>query len=341
MARIKIAVDAMGGDYAPEEIIRGSVIGAREYDAGLILVGPRDRIEQELVKYDTANLDIEIVHTDEYLMEGESPAYALRTKRNASIALATRLVKEGRAQGVLGVGPTGGVIASALMYLGTLEGIARPVVGGNFCGLTPETVVMDLGGNIDARPEQYVDFAVIGTVYTRKLMGIPNPTVGLVSLGVEEGKGNAVTRAAYPLLKNSGLNFIGNIEGNDIAAGKANVVVCDAAIGNVVAKYSEGLGTAISRWLEDELRGRLPEAGIQEICGKLLRLTVPADTQGGGPLWGVNGVVYKAHGRSLHPQVAVTIGEMKRFVETDVLGSLREEFARVKRTVHIPGANSD
>jgi len=330
MPKIKIAIDAMGGDFAPEEIIKGSVMGARSYDVGIILVGPRTRIEPELAKYDTAGLDIEIVHTDEYLLEGEAPAYAIRTKRNASIALATRLVKEGRSHAVLGVGPTGGVLTSALMYLGTLEGISRPNVGGNFCGLTPETVLMDMGGNIDAKPEQYIDFAVIGTVYVKKLMGISNPTVGLLNVGKEEGKGNTVTREAYPLLKQSGLNFIGNVEGNDVAAGKANVIVCDASIGNVVAKYCEGLGTAISAWLKNELRGQLPEAKVNEICNKLLKLTVPADTQGGGPVWAVNGVVFKAHGRSEAPQVASTLGEMKRVVEMDLIGALKEEFARVK-----------
>jgi phosphate acyltransferase len=335
MEEIRISVDAMGGDYAPEEIVKGSVIGARKYNVGIILVGPRTRIEQELAKYDITGLDIKIVHTDDYLVESEAPAYALRTKRNASIALATRLVKEGRAQAVLGVGPTGGILTSALMHLGTLEGITRPVIGGNFCGLTPKTVLMDMGGNIDARPEQYVEFATIGTVYVRKMMGVPNPTVGLVSVGIEEGKGNAATKAAYPLLKNSGLNFIGNVEGNDIAAGKANVIVCDASIGNVVAKYTEGLGTAISQWLRDELKGQLPEAAISQLSDKLLRLTVPADTQGGGPLWAVNGVVFKAHGRSQHPQVANTIGEIKRVIETDVLGALKEEFARVKSKINL------
>jgi len=333
MTKIKIAIDAMGGDFAPEEIVKGSVIGARTYDTGIILCGPRARVEQELAKNKTSGLDIELVHTDEYLVEGEPPAYALRQKRNASIAVATRLVKEGRAHGVLGVGPTGGILTAALMYLGTLDGSARPVVGGNFCGLTPNLVLMDMGGNLDAKPEQYLDFAVVGTVYVKKLMGISNPTVGLISVGKEEGKGNAVTKEVYPLLKNSGLNFAGNIEGNDIAEGKVNVAVCDASIGNVVVKYSEGLGMLISNWLRSELQGQLADARIDEISQKLLRMTVPADTQGGGPLWAVNGVVFKAHGRSGHPQVANTIGEMKKFIEMDVVGALKEEYARVKSKI--------
>jgi phosphate acyltransferase len=175
---------------------------------------------------------------------------------------------------------------------------------------------------------------VVGTVYARKLLGITDPTVGLVSVGWEEGKGNEVTKMVHPLLKQSGLNFIGNVEGNDIASGKANVVVCDGFVGNVVAKYSEGLGTAISHWLEKELEGKLPPAQVRDISDKLLKITVPADTQGGGPIWGVNGVVFKAHGRSRYPEIARTVGEIKKAVEMDLVGSLREELARVRENVH-------
>ncbi len=325
----------MGGDYAPEDIVKGSVIGARNHDVGIILVGPETRIKNELARHDTRGLDLEIVHTDEYLLEGEPAAYTLRIKRQASIALATRLVKEGKTQAVVGVGPTGGVLVSALTYLGTIEGISRPVIGGNFCGLTPNMVLMDMGGNIDARPDQYLDFAVIGTVYMRSMLGIENPTVGLVSVGKEEGKGNEVTKSAFPLLKNSGLNFIGNIEGNDIAAGKANVVVCDGFVGNAVAKYSEGLGTSICQWLENELEGQLAEPQIKIITSKLLKLTVPADTNGGGPVWGVNGIVFKAHGRSRYPEIAWTIGSAKKVIEKDIVSLIKEELSKVKSRMKV------
>lgn len=335
MASLKISVDAMGGDYAPEDIVKGSVIGARNYDVGIVLVGPEIRLKSELAKHDTRGLDIEIVHTDECLVEGEPAAYTLRNKRQASIALATRLVKENKAQAVVGAGPTGGILVSALTYLGTIEGISRPVIGGNFCGLTPKMVLMDMGGNIDARPDQYLDFAVIGTVYMRGMLGIENPTVGLVSVGREEGKGNEVTKSAFPLLKNSGLNFIGNIEGNDIAAGKANVVVCDGFVGNAVAKYSEGLGTSISQWLEKELEGQLPEPQIKIMTSKLLKLTVPADTNGGGPVWGVDGIVFKAHGRSRYPEIAWTMGSVKKFVEMDLVNLIKEELSRVKSKMKV------
>jgi glycerol-3-phosphate acyltransferase PlsX len=335
---ITIAVDAMGGDFAPLEVIKGCLEGARQFQAGLIFCGPQEVIRAELEKYDTCGIKIEVVHTEEYLVEGEQPAYALRTKRKASVVLAIKAVKEGRADAMLGFGPTGGIMAAAVTQLGTLEGISRPVVGGQFLGLAPQTMVMDLGGNLDCRPDQLLDFAIVGTIYARKLMNIENPRVALLNVGWEEGKGNEQIKAAYPLLKASGLNFVGNIEGNDVPAGKAHVVICDGFVGNVMVKYSEGLGTAIASWLKQELGGKLQGAEIEKIGQKLLRLTVPADTSGGGPVWAVNGVVFKGHGRSRAPEIAVTVGKARQVVESDVLGALKTELARVKS--NMPGLSA-
>lgn len=332
---MKIAVDAMGGDYAPQDIVRGAVAGAREYGVGIIFTGPEETIKKELDKYDTSSIDIEIVHTDQYLVEGEQPAYALRSKRNASIVVATKLVKDGKAQALMGFGPTGGLIVSALTFLGTIEGISRPVMGGPFLGLTPDTVTMDLGGNIDCRPDQLLDFAIVGTVYARKLLGIENPVVALLSIGKEEGKGNEQVKAAFPLLKASGLNFSGNIEGNDVASGVANVIICDGFIGNVMAKFSEGLGVTICKWLKNELKDRLPHGELDELSRKLLYLTVPADTNGGGPIWAIDGVVFKGHGRSRYPEIARTVENVKKAVDMDIIGSLKEELVRVKSRIDV------
>jgi phosphate acyltransferase len=327
---MRIAIDAMGGDYAPEEIIKGAVLGAREIREGIILVGPQERIKSELAKHDISGLDIEIVHTEEYLIEGEAPAYALREKRNTSIALATKLVREGKAQAVISMGPTGGVITSALMYLGTVEGIARPVVGGQFLGFTPQMVAMDIGGNIDARPDQMLDFAIVGTVYARKIMKIANPAIALLNVGVEEGKGNAVAKEAYLLLKKSGLNFIGNIEGNDIPSGKANVIICDGFVGNVMTKFCEGLGRTIVGWLDQELKHDLPESRRQELSQKLLSYTIKADSMGGGPLWAVNGLVFKGHGRTRAFEMAQTIKSAKYYAELDIVNDLISEIKAVR-----------
>ncbi len=327
---MKIAIDAMGGDYAPEEIVKGAVMGAKEYDTEIILVGPAERIKEELAKYDYSGVNIEIVHTNEYLVEGEHPAYALRQKRNASILVAMKLVKEGKVDAVLGAGPTGGVVASALQVLGTVEGISRPVVGGTFLGFAPNTVVIDLGGNIDCRPDQFLDFAIVGTVFARKLLNIQNPTVALLSIGAEEGKGNEVVRESYPLFQKCGLNFIGNVEGYDIPSGQANVIICDGFVGNILVKFGEALGKTICQWLEDKLKSKLPQSDVKEMVDSLLLATNPAEAIGGGPLWAVNGVACVAHGRSKSSEIAKAIGQAKLAVELDLVGSLKAELAAAR-----------
>lgn len=332
---MKISIDAMGGDYAPEDVIKGAVIAARESGVGIILVGQQDKVKTELAKYETSGLDVEIVHTDEYLVEGEQPAYALRTKRQASIAVATKLVKEGRASAVFSAGPTGGVIAAALGILGMVEGISRPVVGGPFVAFAPKTAVIDVGGNVDVRPDQLLDFAIVGTVYAKTLMDIPDPTVGVLSVGAEEGKGNDLVKNAFPLFKKSGLNFIGNVEGHDICLGKANVVVCDGFVGNVLIKFYEGLGHIEARWLEKKLKGKLPEADIQEICKSLLKMTNVAEVAGGGPIMAVNGLVIKAHGRSKYEDITRGILGAKSLVEKDIVNVLKKELLAIRSRLNV------
>lgn len=333
---MRIAVDAMGGDYAPGEIVKGAVIAAREYNVDIMLVGPRERVEKELAKHDLSGLNFEIVHTDQYIVEGEHPAYALREKRNASILVATKLVKQGKADAVLGAGSTGGVMASALYVLGTVEGISRPVVGGAFLGFAPDTIMMDCGSNVDCQPYQLLDFAIVGTVYCQKMLNIPNPTVALLSVGVEEGKGNEVVRGSYPLFQKCGLNFIGNVEGSDIPAGKANVIICDGFIGNVVIKFTEALGKTIAGWLEEKARGKLPESDVKEMVDELILATNAAEARGGGPLWAVDGIACVAHGRSKADEIAKAIGQAKLAVEQDLVGSMKAALADARSRLELP-----
>jgi glycerol-3-phosphate acyltransferase PlsX len=335
---MRISVDAMGGDYAPGDVVKGAVMAARSAQLGIILVGQQDKIKSELAKYDTTGLDITVLHTDEYLLEGEQPAYALRTKRSASIALATKLVRDGQAQAVFSAGPTGGVIASALMILGMLEGLSKPVLGGPFVGFAPNTVIMDVGGNVDVRPDQLLDFAIVGTVYARTLLNIANPSVGILSIGAEEGKGNELVKTAYPLFKKSGLNFIGNIEGYDIATGKANVVVCDGFVGNVMVKFYESLGHVTAHWLESKLQGKLSHVEIKEVCSGLLKMTNAADASGGGPIWGVNGLAIKAHGRSRADEIARGITYIKELAEKDIVNTLKKELTQIRARLNVPNA---
>jgi phosphate acyltransferase len=332
---MKIAIDAMGGDFAPADVVKGAVQAARDNQLGIILVGQQDPIKAELAKYPVNGLDIDIVHTDEYLVEGEQPAYALRTKRAASIAVATKLVRDGKAQAVFSAGPTGGVIAAALMILGMMEGVSKPVLGGPFVGFAPQTVVMDVGGNVDVRPDQLLDFAIVGAVYARTLLNITNPTVGILSVGSEEGKGNELVKAATPLFKQSGLNFIGNVEGHDIPAGKANVVVCDGFTGNVLVKFYECLGHLTVRWLEKNLKGKLGDADTKELCANYLKLTSATEVSG-GPIWAVNGLAIKAHGRSRANEIAGSLAYVKGLAEKDIVSMLKKEMTAIRARLNVP-----
>ena len=334
---MRIAVDGMGGDYAPEEIVKGSVIAAREHGVQITLVGPSERMNQELAKHDLSGAEIEIVHAGEYLVEGEPPAYALRQKRDASVAVATKLVREGKADAVVSAGPTGGVVAAAMYILGTIEGMSRPVAGGPFLGFAPNTLMLDLGTNVDCQPYQLLDFAIVGTVYARKMMNIPNPTVALLSVGAEEGKGNEAVKESYPLLQKCGLNFIGNVEGYDIPSGKANVIICDGFVGNIVVKFCESLGKTIAGWLEETVSGKLAENEVKAITEGLLKATNAADASGGGPLWAVNGVACVSHGRSRHMEIAKTIEQAKFAVEHDLVDTLKAELAAAREKLKEAG----
>lgn len=327
---IKIAVDAMGGDYGPPETVKGAVMAAREYGVEVILVGEKEAIDRELSACDTEGVTIRIVEATQKIEDGEEPAFAVMRKPNSSVSLSTRLVKEGEADAVISAGSTGAMMVAAARYLGTLPGIDRPVAGGPFLGLAPNTVVLDLGANVGCQPYQMVDLAVVGVVYARTFLGIENPTVGLLNIGSEEGKGNEQVKQAFSLLKESGLNFIGNVEGMDIPFGRANVIVCDGFIGNILVKYSEGLGRTIRKWISSELANQLPEDRIEEIGSSIYKLLSPAEVMGGGPLWGVNGIAAIAHGSSRASQIAGTFRQVITAIETDLVGNLLNELAKVQ-----------
>jgi glycerol-3-phosphate acyltransferase PlsX len=331
--RVRIAIDAMGGDFAPSEIIKGAVQAARELDVDLILTGPKADLERKLEQNEGTKLSISIVDAPDRIIDGEQPAMAVFRKPNSSIVVAFKMVKQGNADAVVSAGSTGAVMASALQYLGTLPGIDRPIAGGPFLGLAPHTIVLDLGASVGCQPYHLVNFAVAGTVYARSFYGIENPTVGLLNVGAEEGKGNDQAKEAYKLLQRSGLNFIGNVEGMDIVRGKANVIVCDGFVGNIVIKFCEGLGRAISGWLQQELAGKAAPEVIKETTAKLEKIISPGVVLGGGPLWGVNGVASKAHGSSKAPHIVWTIKQTKQAVENNFIPLLRAELEKTQKTI--------
>ena len=263
-SQLTIAVDAMGGDFAPAEIVKGAVQAAKELGIAIVFTGIIKDVEKELAALDTKGLQVSIVEATDVIRDGEEAAFTAFRKPNNSVGVATRLVKEGKADAVFSAGNTGASMVTALQHLGPLPGIERPVACGAFLGLAPNTVLLDLGANVGIKPRQLVNFAVAGSVYARIFHNIENPTIGLLNVGAEEGKGNEQTKEAYQLFKKSGLNFIGNVEGMDIVFGKANVIVCDGFVGNVLIKYSEGLGHALSRWLGKELKDALPAEAVEK-----------------------------------------------------------------------------
>lgn len=294
----------MGGDYAPGDIIEGAVAAARRGDVEVALVGLPQVISAELAKLNHDNLPVTSVPATEVIPEGVNPALAVRHKPNSSIAVAARMVKTGEADGLVSASPTGAVVTSAIQYLGMIPGIERPVMGGAIFDAAPKTVVFDCGVNMDCKPHHLLTFAIIGHVYCKKFMDIPEPTIGLLNIGAEEGKGNQLTKDAYQLLKKSGLNFIGNIEGNQMMSGRANVLVCDAFVGNLVFKFAESLG----------LFHDSPEAS--------------GFNRGGGIILGVSGIVRKLHGASRAPHVAATIHQAKEAIRADFIGALKSELAK-------------
>lgn len=331
MSRVRVAVDAMGGDHAPDEIIKGAVMAAREGKVDVILVGQQDVVEQGLSREGAPADMVRIVNADEVIREGEAPAHAIRQKRQSSIVVGTRLIRSGDADVFVSAGSSGAVAAAAATYLGMVDGMERPTIGGGFSSFAPNIVIMDLGANVDCKPHQMVSFAIAGTVYARTVFGIENPSVGIVSTGSEEGKGNELVKEATPLLKDSGLNFIGNIEGNDILMGKANVIVCDGFVGNVVLKFYESIGDRAKVWL----MGKYPR--IRGLVGFLFdkvlpikKLSYEGEEEGSGLLWGIDGVVRIAHGACHAEHILHGINAGRKAVEVDIVGNLKREIAHLR-----------
>ena len=304
-APARVAVDAMGGDYAPAEVVAGAVQAAREFGVGILLTGPEAAIRAELAKHDTKGLDIEVVHTDEVIGMDEHPAEAVRAKRRNSITLAHELVRDGLAEAAVSAGNSGAVMAAAIFTLRRIRGVDRPAFGGVVPAANGQTLVLDMGANTDCKPPYLLQFAVMGSAYMESVFGIHRPRVGLLSNGEEETKGDQLVQQAHQLLKAAApaidLNFVGNVEGRDINAGTVDVVVCDGFVGNVVLKLSEGL----ARMLLDLIKQELSSGFVTKLGAALampafrrLRKKVDYEEYGGVPVLGVNGVSIISHGRS-------------------------------------------
>jgi glycerol-3-phosphate acyltransferase PlsX len=298
----RIAVDAMGTDSAPEAELEGAIQAARAGLAEVLLVGPQDRLSQELAKRDARGLPIEIVHASEAITMDDKATKAFRRRRDSSIRVTTRLVHEGKADGMISAGNTGAVMTTAKIVLGALEGVDRPAIAQVFpTSKGTATVLLDVGANVDCKAHHLVEFAVMGETYYRVIFGVERPRVGLLSIGQEEHKGNELTREALPLLKQLPSNFIGNVEGRDLYNGRAEVIVCDGFIGNVVLKISEGAIEAISSMLKEALSSTISAKvgyALSRKAFQRFKKRVDYSEYGGAPLLGVKGVCIICHGGS-------------------------------------------
>jgi glycerol-3-phosphate acyltransferase PlsX len=332
--RIRVAVDAMGGDYAPEEIVKGAVLAARKDDVEIFLVGTANILEKELARHKSAanGSSIHIVGASEFIKENESPVDVIRRKPNCSVAVAAKMVKSGEADALFSAGSSGAAAISAIQFIGMVDGVYRPALVGSLGSFAPNTVMVDLGANVDCKPHQFLAFAIAGSVYAKKFLNISDPKIALLSTGSEESKGSDAVREAHALLKNSGLNFVGNIEGSDILSGKANVIVCDGFVGNVILKFYESIGSHARDWTERKLQKYPPLGALARLLFNRLfpatRMSRETEKNGGGILWGVDGVVKIAHGASRAPQIANAIESAKEAVKAGVVESLKSELAK-------------
>jgi glycerol-3-phosphate acyltransferase PlsX len=298
---ITIAVDAMGGDHAPRPEVEGSVLAARELGVRVLLVGQPAAVRTELSKHAPANLPIEVIPASEVITMEDHPVQAFRKKKDSSVHVAARLVREAKADGLVSAGNTGAVMTVAKFLLGTLESVDRVALAAPFPNAKGGvSVLLDVGANVDSRPEHLVQFAVMGEVYYRATFGHRRPRVGLLSVGSEEMKGNELTREVYTRLKKSPVQFVGNVEGGDLFSGDVDVIVCDGFIGNVALKICEGLAVSIFDLLKKSLKSTLVSqvgAVLSQGAFKGLK-TIDYTEYGGAPLLGVRGVCVIGHGRS-------------------------------------------
>jgi len=301
--KIRIAIDAMGGDNAPFSIVAGTVMGYRVLrdSVDLILVGNAQRIRQELVSLKADNLPIQVIDAPETIDMIDHPLEAIKQKKNSSISVGLALQKEGKADAFISAGNTGAVMASSLLTLGRLKGVSRPAIAALFPTSEGVALVLDVGANSDCKAHHLYQFGIMGAIYSKFILKVKNPKVGLLSIGEEQTKGNELTIASHKLLDNSALNFCGNVEGRDILKGTTDVVVCDGFVGNIVLKFAESAGSFFSTTIKKKIRGNLFAnigAILMSAAFRKFKQSLDSAEYGGAPLLGINGVCIICHGSS-------------------------------------------
>jgi len=334
---MRIALDAMGGDFGPPSLVAGAVMALREYHhiQKLYLVGDQRQIETELEKHRCNDSRIEIVHSTQVVDMSDKAWSAVRRKKHSSVSRAVDLVKHDRADAIVSAGHTGAAVAASIVKLRTLEGIDRPGIAAVLPTQFNVFVLIDAGATIDSRPEHLLQYAIMGSVYSRHVLGYKNPTVGLVSLGEEDVKGTELTKEVFKMLKQSRLNFVGNIEGRHLFEDPVEVVVCDGFVGNVILKTSESIAVAIFKWLKHELtrtKVRMAGAYVARHAFNDIKRKTNYEEYGGSPLLGVNGICIIAHGASTPLAIKNALRVAAESIEHRVNPHIVEEVRRYHET---------
>ena len=337
-SRERIAIDAMGGDNAPAEIVAGAIRAQEELDVEVLLVGDPQAIEACLKQHHSSSRHVEIVPADDVIAMDEEPLGALKRKPKASINVAMDLVKKRNAQAVVSAGHSGAAMAASLLRLGRLPGIDRPAIGAVFPSMMAgkSVIVVDVGANVDCRPKYLDQFAVMGAVYSQYVLGIPDPQVGLINIGEEPSKGNDLAIRTHQLLENNPrISFIGNAEGRDVLSGRFDVIVCDGFVGNVLLKYTEAVGEAMLQTLQEELsqglRGQLGSSLLKSNI-KRVRQRIDHTEHGGGLLLGVDGICIISHGSAQAPSIFNAIRLAKDAVDNRVLDRIQSNIDELEKS---------
>lgn len=329
MEKYVIALDAMGGDHAPDAIVSGAIMALRQFpDVRILLAGPKDRLEKMIADASDVNSRIEIIEADEVIGMDESPMIAVRKKINSSMVQAMLAVRDKRAGAVVSAGSTGALLACGILRLGRIKGIERPALAPVMPGAKGPWLLIDSGANVDCQPKYLVQFGLMGSVYMKNVVGVANPKVGLVNIGAEEEKGNKLTKETFQLMKSqTSYNFVGNCEARDIPTGDFDVVVADGFDGNLILKYTEGLAKAMMTLMKEDLMSSL-RTKIGAVLAKpgmrKFKKRLDYNEQGGAPLLGVDGAVVKAHGSSGEVAICNAIRQARTMLEGQVVEKIRE-----------------
>jgi len=331
---MKIALDAMGGDYAPLETTKGALEAIKESNITVVLVGKEEELQKILKDYEYDKSRIEIVNAEEVIEMHEHPAFAVKEKENSSIVKAIKLLKERKVDGAVSAGNTGAVMSSALLYLGRIKGIKRPAISTLIPTLTEvPSIILDIGANVDCKKEYLEQFALMGKIYMEEVFNIKDPKIALLNIGEEEGKGNQLVQETYDLLKNNPIfNFIGNVEGKDLFKGIANVIVCDGFVGNIAIKTAEGVAETLFELLSSEIKSSL----WSTILGMLLKpkfknvkKKLDYSEFGGAPLLGVDGTVIISHGRSKAKAIKNALKLAEKVVKLEINRKILEGLSKI------------